>query len=185
MNVTETGFPGLKLIEPDVFRDSRGYFTESYNKEKLMAAGIHMDVLQDNQSKSTCGVVRGLHYQNEPYAQAKLIRALYGTIYDVVVDIRRGSPSFGKWYGVELSCENFRQLYIPRGFAHGFSVLSPEAIILYKCDGLYNKASEGGINAACPELAIDWHIDLNKAILSEKDAVLPVFSQVNTTFVFN
>lgn len=184
MNVAETGFPGLYILEPDVFRDSRGYFMESYNKTKLSVAGITMDVLQDNQSKSSYGVVRGLHYQANPYAQAKLIRALSGTIYDVVVDLRKGSPTYGKWFGVELSCENFRQLYIPRGFAHGFSVLSSEAIILYKCDGLYHKASEGGINAACPELAIDWKIGVAEAVMSDKDKELPVFSQCGAEFVF-
>lgn len=183
MTVTETGFPGLYIIEPDVFRDTRGYFMESYNKTKLSTAGINMEVLQDNQSKSSYGVVRGLHYQAVPYAQAKLIRALSGTIYDVVVDLRKDSPTYGKWFGIELSCENFRQLYIPRGFAHGFSVLSPEAIILYKCDGLYNKASEGGINAACPELAIDWKIGITDAVMSEKDKELPVFSKCDADFV--
>ena len=134
MKVTETGFPGLKIIEPGIFADPRGYFFESYNYEKYGKAGIGNHFVQDNQSKSQFGVIRGLHYQNNPFAQTKLIRVLQGKIYDVAVDLRINSPNYGKWYGMELSDENKFQLLIPKGFAHGFSVLTESAIAFYKCD---------------------------------------------------
>ena len=146
MNISKTNFPGLFIIEPKVFEDERGYFFESYNEEKLTQNGIKTVFVQDNQSKSSYGTIRGMHFQSEPHAQTKLIRVLDGEIYDVVLDVRKGSPTFGRWFGIELSAENKKQLYIPRGFAHGFSVLSKMAVVFYKCDSPYNPSSEGGIS---------------------------------------
>ena len=180
----ETGIPGLKVIEPRVFRDDRGYFFESFNAKELGKAGITEQFVQDNQSRSGYGVIRGLHYQLEPYAQTKLIRVLEGRILDVAVDVRKGSPTYGRWYGIELSAENFLQLYIPRGFAHGFSVLSRETVILYKCDQFYNPASEGGIIFNDPTLKINWKIEAGKEILSHKDAALPAFDKAKLNFTF-
>jgi dTDP-4-dehydrorhamnose 3,5-epimerase len=185
MKVTETGFPGLKIIEPRVFEDPRGYFFESYNLEKLEDAGIEVHFVQDNQSKSQYGVIRGLHYQNNPHAQTKLIRVLQGKIYDVAVDIRKGSPSYGKWFGLELSDENKMQLLIPKGFAHGFSVLTESVIVLYKCDALYHPQSEAGIKFSDPDLKIDWKIPAGKEIISVKDKNLPGFKEANHNFNFN
>ncbi len=184
MNVIETYIPGLYIIEPAVFNDPRGYFFESFNEEKLSAGGINTRFVQDNQSKSSYGVIRGLHYQLNPYAQTKLVRALEGTIYDVVVDVRKGSPTFGKWFGIELSADNKRQLYVPQGFAHGFSVLSPTAIVFYKCDHLYSPGFEGGVRYNDPELAIDWKIDAANAILSPKDSNMPLLKDANYNFTF-
>jgi dTDP-4-dehydrorhamnose 3,5-epimerase len=140
-----THIPGLKIFEPKVFEDSRGYFFEAYNEHTFHQSGIVMNFLQDNQSKSSYGVIRGLHYQKNPFAQTKLVRVLEGKILDVAVDIRKGSPTYGRHFSIELSAENKKQLFIPKGFAHGFSVLSGTAVVLYKCDALYNKESEGGI----------------------------------------
>lgn len=179
-----THLPGLLVFEPKVFEDSRGYFFESYNEQVFAKEGIHTRFVQDNQSSSSYGVIRGLHYQLPPYAQAKLIRSLYGTILDVVVDIRKNSPTFGKWYAVELSAENKKQIYLPAGFAHGFSVLSEKAEISYKCDNFYNKESEGGISYNDPELGIDWKIPADKIIVSEKDKALPGLSSSKNSFVF-
>jgi len=165
----ETGFPGLLICEPKVFDDSRGYFFESYNQRSFQDAHLFFDWVQDNQSKSSYGVIRGLHFQQPPFAQTKLIRVFNGKILDVVVDIRKGSPTFGKVFSIELSAENKLQLLIPRGFAHGFSVLSPIAEVLYKCDHLYNKSSEGSIIWNDPDLAIDWKIAAADALVSEKD----------------
>ncbi len=134
MEVRDTGIEGLLVLEPKVFQDTRGYFFESYHREEMKDHGIDLDFIQDNQSRSTHGVIRGLHFQIEPHAQTKLVRVTEGSIYDVAVDLRRGSPSYGQWYGVELSAENFLQLLIPKGFAHGFSVLSDHATLYYKCD---------------------------------------------------
>ena len=184
MKVIETGIPGLVIIEPKVFEDDRGYFFESYHEEKLSAQGIKTRFVQDNQSKSSYGVIRGLHYQLNPNAQTKLVRCLEGVIYDVAVDMRKGSPTFGKWFGVELSADNKKQLYIPQGFAHGFSVLSPTAIVFYKCDILYSPGSEGGILYNDPDLAIDWKVDPAKAILSPKDKLLPPLKNANFNFTF-
>ncbi|MBN1951727.1 MAG: dTDP-4-dehydrorhamnose 3,5-epimerase [Bacteroidales bacterium] len=184
MKVTETGIPGLKLIEPRIFEDARGYFFESYSEQKMSEAGLDIRFVQDNQSKSTRGVIRGLHYQMAPKAQTKLIRVLQGTIYDVAVDIRRGSPTFGQWFGQELSDENKLQLLIPKGFAHGFSVLSGEAIILYKCDEFYAPEYDAGIRFDDPELGIDWKVPIEEAILSGKDSALPVMRASINNFKF-
>jgi dTDP-4-dehydrorhamnose 3,5-epimerase len=145
MPFIETGLPGLVVFEPRVFEDSRGFFFESYNANTFAAHGINYNFVQDNQSRSVYGVIRGLHYQLAPHAQTKLVRALHGTILDVAVDIRKGSPTYGKVFVIELSAENKKQLLVPKGFAHGFSVLSETAEIMYKCDAFYNKESEGGI----------------------------------------
>ncbi|MDR2039633.1 MAG: dTDP-4-dehydrorhamnose 3,5-epimerase [Bacteroidales bacterium] len=184
MNIIQTDFPGLKIIEPKVFGDSRGYFFESYNQKALSEAGIQTIFCQDNQSSSKYGVIRGLHFQKNPHAQTKLIRVLDGIIYDVVVDLRKGSPTFGKWMGTELSADNKRQLYIPGGFAHGFSVLSEQATIMYKCDQFYHPASEGGIIYNDPELNIDWKVDMNRATISDKDRSLPELSKIDSDFTF-
>ena len=182
MKVTGTGFPGLKIIEPGIFTDPRGYFFESYNLEKFRKAGIGIQFVQDNQSKSQFGVIRGLHYQNNPFAQTKLIRVLQGKIYDVAVDLRINSPAYGKWYGMELSDENKMQLLIPKGFAHGFSVLTGSAIVFYKCDEVYQPQSEAGILYNDPFLNIDWKIPDGKEIISEKDKNLKVFKEADFNF---
>lgn len=178
MKVFKTEIDGVFIIEPVVFEDERGYFFESYNKENLKAQGIDYDFIQDNQSKSRYGTIRGIHFQKGEYAQAKLVRVLEGTVLDVAVDLRRGSPTFGKHVAVELSAENRRQLMIPRGFGHGFSVLSETAVFAYKCDNVYNKASEGGLRYDDPALGIDWKIDPSKAILSEKDKVNSLLGEI-------
>lgn len=172
----------LVLLTPTVFEDERGYFFEAYNKSKLVNLGIHIDFIQDNQSFSKKGTLRGLHYQNPPFAQTKLVRVLEGEIMDVAVDLRKDSPTFGKQYSILLSAENKKQLLIPKGFAHGFSVLSETAVVLYKCDQYYNKESEGGIRYDDATLKIDWGMDLKEAIVSEKDIVLPDFSNSNSEF---
>jgi dTDP-4-dehydrorhamnose 3,5-epimerase len=184
MKITETGLQGLVIIEPDFFEDQRGYFFESYNYEKLKSAGIEYQFVQDNQSKSGYGVIRGLHYQTEPRAQTKLVRVLNGEIYDVAVDMRKGSPTFGKWFGLELSCKNRKQLLIPRGFAHGFSVLSEKAIVFYKCDDFYAPEYDAGVIFNDPELNINWRIPEGKTILSPKDASLPKLKEAKNNFIF-
>jgi len=184
MNVLKTDFPDLLIIEPKIFGDSRGYFFESYNEKAMANAGIQSVFRQDNQSLSKYGVIRGLHYQLNPYSQTKLIRVIEGAIYDVALDLRKGSPTFGKWFGVELSAENNRQFYIPQGFAHGFSVLSEQSIILYKCDNFYHPQSEGGILYNDPALGIDWKVDADRATVSDKDKFLPTFSEVETNFKY-
>ena len=178
MKVTKTEIDGVFIIEPQVFEDERGYFFESYNKDKLKEQGIAYDFIQDNQSKSKYGTIRGIHFQKGEYAQAKLVRVLEGTVLDVAVDLRKDSPTFGKHVAVELSAENRRQLMIPRGFGHGFSVLSETAVFAYKCDNVYNKASEGGLRYNDPKLGIDWKIDTDKAILSDKDKVNPLLEEI-------
>ncbi len=184
MPFTATELPGLLLFEPAVFEDSRGYFFESYNEKVFKEQGIDARWVQDNQSSSTYGVVRGLHYQLPPYAQAKLVRVLRGKILDVVVDIRKGSPAFGRAYCKVLSAKNKRQLYIPKGFAHGFSVLSKRAEVFYKCDGFYNRESEAGILYNDPALGIDWRVPAEEAIVSEKDSGLPLLADCQNSFVF-
>lgn len=184
MNVVKTPIEGLFIIEPQVFEDSRGYFFESYQAEKLKNQGINEVFVQDNQSKSSYGVIRGLHYQLEPYAQTKLIRVLVGAIYDVAVDVRKGSPTYGQWFGLELSAENKKQLFVPKGFAHGFSVLSETAVAMYKCDRLYQPGSEGGIVYNDPTLNIDWKIEAGKEVLSPKDLILPQLKDINANFNF-
>ena len=180
----KTDIPGLLVFEPNVFEDSRGYFFESYNEKTFREASIDFRWVQDNQSSSGYGVIRGLHYQLPPFAQSKLIRVLRGKILDVVVDIRTGSPTFGKSYCKVLSAKNKRQLFIPKGFAHGFSVLSEKTEVLYKCDGFYNKESESGIIYNDPALNIDWQIPAKDAIISDKDKQLPLLKDCNNTFVY-
>ncbi len=182
MKLVPTTIPGLFILEPKVFEDDRGYFFEAYNKSKLEELGIHVAFVQDNQSKSSYGVIRGLHFQRNPKAQTKLVRVMEGKIYDVAVDCRAGSPSFGKWFGVELSSENKRQLYIPQGFAHGFSVLSNTAVVFYKCNDFYSPENDGGIIYNDPTLGIDWQIPQDKVLLSGKDSKLPLFSEANFNF---
>lgn len=169
MPFIDTDFPGLKIFDPAVYSDSRGYFVETFNENTFKAAGIDVRFVQDNESKSQYGVVRGLHYQLDPHAQAKLVRVIYGEVLDVVVDIRRGSPTYGQKYEVLLSGDNKRQLFIPRGFAHGFSVLRDDTVFSYKCDNFYNKASEGGVLLSDPDLAIDWRVPADKMVISDKD----------------
>lgn len=183
MNVIKTPFEGLLIIEPNIFGDDRGYFFESYNKKQFFEkAGCNIDFVQDNQARSVKNVLRGLHYQNNPIAQTKLIRCLSGKIWDVVVDIRKGSATYGQWYGVELSDENKRQFLIPQGFAHGYSVLSGTAEVFYKCDNFYSKENEGGIFYNDPSLKIDWKINIDAAIISDKDKVQPLLANCNSTF---
>lgn len=184
MSFTETEFPGLKVYEPRLFHDARGYFFESYNKRLFEEAGIDIHFVQDNQARSVYGVLRGLHYQKNPHAQTKLIRVLEGEIIDVVVDVRGGSPSFGKAFSILLSAENRKQLLVPRGFAHGYAVLSPTAEVMYKCDEFYHKSEEGGILYSDPSLEIDWGIPLDQAIVSEKDQRLPLLASTVPGFVF-
>lgn len=184
MPFIETGLPGLVIFEPRVFEDSRGFFFESYNEQTFAAQGITTRFVQDNQSRSSFGVIRGLHYQLSPYAQCKLVRVLTGRILDVAVDIRKGSPTYGAVCAVELSAENKKQLFLPKGFAHGFSVLSETAEVLYKCDAFYNKESEGGILYNDPALQIDWQVPADKAIVSDKDIVLPALADCKNNFVF-
>ena len=174
--------PDLFILKPRIFADERGYFYESYNKKALYDLGIDIDFIQDNQSSSAKNVLRGLHYQLAPYQQNKLLRVVQGCVFDVAVDIRRRSPTFGKWYGVELSAENQLQFLIPAGFAHGFSVLSETAVVSYKCDNYYEPTAEAGIYFADKELNIDWQIADNQAIVSEKDRVLPAFAKAEMNF---
>ena len=178
MNIIETAIPGLRIIEPKVFGDARGYFFESWNCAAFGAAGITNDWLQDNESMSGFGVLRGLHYPAAPYTQAKIVRVISGSVLDVAVDIRKGSRTYGKHVAVELSGDNKRQLYIPRGFAHGFAVLSDEAVFAYKCDNKYMPSSERGIMFDDPGLAIDWRIPPDKILLSEKDKKHPLFAEI-------
>ena len=184
MMIKESPLPGLLIIEPNVFEDSRGYFFESYNHKNLMGAGVEVQFVQDNQSLSQYGVLRGLHYQLAPYAQSKLVRVLQGSVWDVAVDIRKNSPTFGKYFGIELSAENKTQLFITQGFAHGFAVTSPMAVFFYKCDSFYNPEAERGIHFNDPDLAIPWPIAENGAIISAKDKVLPLFKQATMNFVY-
>lgn len=174
MQAEETKLKGCFIIKPQVFPDSRGYFFESFNQQKFeKATGQSGSFVQDNQSASVYGVVRGLHFQKAAHAQAKLVRVIEGKVLDVAVDIREGSPTYGEWVAVELTAENNFQLYVPRGFAHGFSVLSETAIFAYKCDNIYNKAAEGGIKYNDLALQIDWQIPTDKMLLSDKDMALP------------
>jgi len=175
MAFTKTHIEGLLIFEPRVFTDERGYFYESFNKNAFAEAGVQDEFVQDNQSKSTYGVLRGLHYQTGEHAQSKLVRVLEGSVLDVAVDIRPDSPTYGEHYAIELSAENQLQFYVPHGFAHGFLVLSDTATFFYKCDNFYNKASEGGIAYDDPTLNIDWQIPTKDLILSEKDMVNPAF----------
>lgn len=184
MPFIKTDFPDLLIFEPKVIADSRGYFFESYNANTCSAEGVDITFVQDNQARSGYGVIRGLHYQLAPYAQTKFIRAISGNILDVVVDMRKGSPTYGKSFSIELSAENKLQLLVPKGFAHGYSVLSPTAEVFYKCDSFYNKASEAGLLFNDKYLNIDWKIEEGKEIVSEKDLVLPTFEFCNNNFDF-
>ena len=179
-----TDIAGLLVFEPKVFEDSRGYFFESYNENVFAKERLDIRFVQDNQSSSSYGVIRGLHYQLSPHAQIKLVRVLQGKILDIAVDIRVGSPTFGKSFCIELSAENKKQLFIPEGFAHGFSVLSKQAEVLYKCDKFYNKESEAGIIYNDPVLKIDWMIPTEQAIISDKDAALPLLENCKTNFSY-
>jgi dTDP-4-dehydrorhamnose 3,5-epimerase len=184
MPFTKMDLNGSFLFEPVILEDVRGYFFESYNEEVFFSNAVKSRFLQDNQSNSKKGVIRGLHYQLEPFAQSKLVRVLQGTIFDVIVDIRKGSPDFGKWIGVELSSENKKQLYVPKGFAHGFSVISDTAEVLYKCDQFYHRESEAGIRFDDPQLGIDWRIKKDHEIVSSKDLQLPSFMEGKNNFQF-
>ena len=182
MTLETTTIQDLVIINPAVFNDERGYFFEAYNKEKFCALGITIDFVQDNQSFSKKGTLRGLHYHNPPHAQTKLVRVLQGEIIDVAVDLRKDSATYGQSFSIKLTAENKKQLLVPQGFAHGFSVISETAVVLYKCDQYYHKASEGGIRFDDAQLNIDWGMDLKEAIVSEKDLVLPDFKNCNSGF---
>nr|WP_320000687.1 dTDP-4-dehydrorhamnose 3,5-epimerase [uncultured Draconibacterium sp.] len=184
MNIVQTGIPGLVVIKPRVFEDDRGYFFETFQQERYREAGIERTFIQDNESRSVKGVVRGLHFQLGDAAQAKLVRVIRGSVFDVAVDLRKGSPTFGKWFGVELNENNKKQLYVPRGFAHGFSVLSETAIFTYKCDNLYNREAESSINPFDKTLGIDWQVKEEDAFVSEKDKDAPVFEEAQMNFVY-
>lgn len=182
MQIETTFIEGLRIITPNVFEDARGYFFESYNESAFLKSGFSHHWVQDNQSSSSRGVIRGLHFQSPPHAQAKLIRVIQGVILDVAVDIRKDSPTYGKHVAIELSATNKKQFLIPSGFAHGFSVLSERAEVLYKCDGFYNRDSEGGLHYADPALSIDWGLHPGEAIVSEKDKVLPLLAEFHSPF---
>ncbi|MCQ2313116.1 MAG: dTDP-4-dehydrorhamnose 3,5-epimerase [Paludibacteraceae bacterium] len=182
MNIIPTPIEGLLVIEPQVFRDARGYFVETYNRQRYLDAGITAEFVQDNQSCSSYGVVRGLHFQRPPYTQAKLVCCTQGKVLDVAVDLRHDSKTFGQWYAVELSGENHRQFFIPRGFAHGFSVLSDTATFTYKCDNLYHPEADGGLLLSDSNLKIDWRIPESERILSEKDKKHPLFKELPIIF---
>lgn len=183
MPFVKTPFSELLIFEPVVHGDHRGYFFESYNAATFQQAGVNFHWVQDNQSSSSYGVIRGLHFQSPPHAQTKLVRVLSGVILDVVVDLRKGSPTYGQHFSIELSAENKKQLLVPKGFAHGFSVLSEQAEVLYKCDALYNKPSELGIHYEDPSLDIDWKIPSEKAKVSEKDLELPLLRNFDSPFL--
>ena len=178
MNIIRTEIDGVVILEPKVFGDVRGYFFESWNKERYAAKGIDCEFIQDNESKSRFGVLRGLHFQAAPYTQAKLVRVISGAVLDVAVDIRKRSPTYGKHIAVELSGENKRQLFVPRGFAHGFAVLSDEAVFAYKCDNVYMPSRERGIAFDDPALGIDWRGRPGTWILSPKDTALPRLAEI-------
>ena len=184
-NFVKTDIPEVQIIEPTVFGDDRGYFMETYQIDDFAAAGIDKPFVQDNQSRSTRGVLRGLHYQKGRHAQSKLVRVVQGAVLDVAVDIRRGSPTFGHYVAVELTAENKRQLFVPRGFAHGFSVLSAEAVFQYKCDNLYAPQSEGAIAWNDPQIGIDWRIAPEDVILSAKDSAHPLLRDAEDLFDYN
>lgn len=187
MKVTETAIPGVLIIDTDVFGDHRGYFTETYSKPKYEKMGIDVDFVQDNMSFSAAeGTVRGLHWQNPPYAQSKLVSCTKGRVIDVAVDIRKGSPTFGKWVSCELSEDNHRQFFIPQGFAHGFLTLSPDVEFRYKVGNVYNKESEGAIRYDDPTVNVDWGalLDGREAILSDKDRIAPELADSNNQFVY-
>ena len=178
MKIIATEIPDVKIIEPDIFRDARGYFQETYNAERYRAAGITAQFVQDNESKSSRGVLRGLHWQAGEHAQAKLVRVIRGAVWDVAVDIRKGSATYGKYVSCELTAENGRQFYIPRGFAHGFVVLEDETLFSYKCDNFYCPAAERGLRYDDPELGICYPNPGREFLLSEKDLKHPYFKDI-------
>lgn len=186
MNVIETSLKGLIILEPKIFGDSRGYFFESYNKDQFKKdTGLDIDFVQDNQSKSCYGVLRGLHFQRPPFTQSKLVRCVKGKVLDVAVDIRKGSPTYGQHVAVELTEDNHRQFFVPRGFAHGFAVLSETAIVQYKCDNFYAPQADGGISIKDDTLGIDWQIPMDKAILSDKDLKHICLKDFDSPFNYN
>ena len=178
MNIIETNIEGVIIIEPRLFEDERGYFFESFNQKEFQEKVFKTTFIQDNESKSSYGVIRGLHFQKPPFAQSKLVRVVKGAVLDVAVDIRKGSPTFGQHVAVELTEDNHRQFFIPRGFAHGFSVLSKEVIFQYKCDNFYAPQSEGAIAWDDPDLGIDWQISIDEILLSEKDKSHPKLAEI-------
>ena len=182
MEIIKTPIEGLLVIKPQVFVDARGYFVETYNEKRYREAGIDAQFVQDNQSCSSYGVVRGLHFQRPPYTQAKLVCCTVGRVLDIAVDLRKNSPTFGQWHSVELSAENHLQFFIPKGFAHGFSVLSETAVFTYKCDELYHPEADGGILLSDPDLAIDWQVPEELRILSEKDKKHPLLKDFDNPF---
>ncbi len=185
MEVIKTDIEGVVIIEPKIFSDDRGYFYESFSQREFTQKVCNTTFVQDNQSKSTFGVLRGLHFQAAPHAQSKLVRVIKGSVLDVAVDIRKGSPTYGKHVAVELSEDNHRQLFIPRGFAHGFVVLSEEVIFQYKCDNFYSKESEGALMWSDPDLGIDWGINPSEAILSAKDRENSPFAEFDSPFSYD
>ncbi len=186
IEVIKTEIPGVLIIEPKVFGDARGYFLESFNaKEFAEKTGLNMDFVQDNESMSSYGVMRGLHFQRPPFTQSKLVRCVKGVVLDVAVDIRKGSPTYGKHVSVELTEENHRQFFVPRGFAHGFAVLSETAVFQYKCDNFYAPQADGGISILDDSLGIDWRIPTDKAILSEKDTKHACLKDFDSPFDFS
>lgn len=185
MEVIKTDIDGVVIIEPRIFNDERGYFYESFSQREFEEKVCRITFVQDNQSKSSYGVVRGLHFQKPPYSQSKLVRCIRGRVLDVAVDIRKGSPTFGRHVAVELTEDNHRQFFVPRGFAHGFAVLSDEAVFQYKCDNFYCKESEGAVAWNDPELSIDWRIPADKVILSEKDKLSKNVADADFLFDYN
>ena len=185
MEVIKTDIEGVVIIEPRIFKDDRGYFYESFSQREFEEKVCRTTFVQDNQSKSSYGVLRGLHFQKPPYCQSKLVRCIKGAVLDVAVDIRKGSPTFGKYVAVELSEDNHRQFFVPRGFAHGFAVLTPEAVFQYKCDNFYNKESEGSVAWNDPQLAIDWRIPADKVLLSQKDKLSKNITEAEYLFDYN
>lgn len=185
MEVIKTAIDGVYILEPRIFRDDRGYFFESFSQREFEEKIGKINFVQDNESKSSYGVMRGLHFQRPPYAQSKLVRCVKGAVLDVAVDIRKDSPTYGQHVAVELTADNHRQFFIPRGFAHGFAVLSDEAIFQYKCDNFYAPQADGGISILDASLNIDWQIPTGKAILSEKDTKHPLLQDFDSPFDIN
>ena len=185
MNVIQTEIPGVVVIEPRVFEDPRGYFFESFSQRDFDSQVREVKFVQDNESKSSYGVLRGLHFQKPPHAQSKLVRVVKGSVLDVAVDIRKGSPTFGKYVAVELSEQNHRQFFIPRGFAHGFVVLTDEVVFQYKCDNFYAPQSEGAVAWNDPDLNIDWKVPADKILLSDKDRRHPLLKDADWLFDYN
>ena len=185
MKVHKCDIDGVVIIEPRIFADDRGYFFEAFSEREFAEQVCDTHFVQDNEVRSSYGVVRGLHFQRPPHAQSKLVRVVEGTVLDIAVDIRRGSPTFGRYVAVELSAENHRQLFIPRGFAHGFAVLSEKAVFQYKCDNYYAPQSEGAIAWNDPAIGIDWHIPVDKVILSAKDMAHPLLAECDELFDYN